>query len=162
MLFFVPVTMSIIKHGWFLWERFLLNLRIRVGGEAKLIWQHSCLPWVCRSRQGCGSGALFSHVCGSGSDFCVECGFGSGSCYSFKLCKSTAAGLQNLHCSIFEPPRLHCEHPPSSLAPFEPLKLLNFGFNPDPAFHCSAGPDLASQNNADPAPDPGFESQRGN
>ncbi len=46
--------------------------------------------------------------------------------------------------SIHRPPWLH----------FEPLKLLYFDFNPDPSFHCNAGPDLTSQNNADPAPDP--------
>ncbi len=57
------------------------------------------------------------------------------------------APFLSLHASIVSIHRPHWLH-------FEPLKLLNFGFNPDPAFQSSAGPDLASQNNGDPALDP--------
>ncbi len=32
------------------------------------------------------------------------------------------------------------------------IKLLNFDFNPDPAFDTNADPDLPSKNNADPDP----------
>jgi hypothetical protein len=49
----------------------------------------------------------------------------------------------------FKPLRFHCGRPRLSMAPFEPLKLLNFDFDADPAppFHFDADPDPASLNN---------------
>ncbi len=53
--------------------------------------------------------------------------------------------IMSFHASIVRvhgPPRLHTE----------PLKLLNFDINANPAFHSNADPDPASQNIADPDP----------
>jgi hypothetical protein len=47
----------------------------------------------------------------------------------------------------FKPPSPYCERPRLH---FEPLKLLNFDFNPAPAFRPNADPDPASKINSDP------------
>jgi hypothetical protein len=70
------------------------------------------------------------------------------------ICDHRPTDPPGLH---FEPPGLNCGSPRLN---FEPLKLLNFDFinvDADPALHCTADPDLASQNNeihADPDPQP--------
>ncbi len=58
-----------------------------------------------------------------------------------QICESATTGLQTLHDSISS---LHCEDPRPSMGPFWASTATNFDFDADPA----------SENNADPDPQP--------
>jgi hypothetical protein len=65
----------------------------------------------------------------------------------------TLTQIRNAPGLHFKPPGLHCERPRPSTPLFCALiKILNFDFNPDPAFDSEGDPDPPSKSNADPDP----------
>ncbi len=67
-----------------------------------------------------------------------------------QICEYWSTDPPGLH---FEPPRLRCERPLPSTAPFEPLKLLNFDFYMPiriQLFTLMTDPDPAVKNYVDP------------
>ncbi len=74
---------------------------------------------------------------------------GSGFSFSF----FTLTQIWNAPGLHFKPSGLHCERPRPSTPLFCAfIKLLNFDFNPDPAFDPNADPDRTFKNNVDPDP----------
>jgi hypothetical protein len=119
-----------------------------------------CRLWPSRLRSdaiACKPGSADPHH-SDRSSFSLQCRSGSG----FSLPDPDPVHLQsdrNLRPLVYRLPGFHLSlhalivnaHGLTRLH-FEPLNLLNFYFNADPApaFHSNADPDPASQNNADP------------